>query len=166
MIYLDNDTEITMEFDYADVANLVVGHVLEVEKCPFDVEVNILLTDNDGIHSYNRECRGIDSPTDVLSFPNLYFDSEADFSIEDTELADYIDPENDMVILGDIIVSLDRVISQAEEYGHSKKREFAFLIAHSMLHLCGYDHMEPDEAALMEDKQNIILNDLGITREV
>lgn len=165
MIYLDNDTNIEMNFDYFEIAQCVVDHTLEVEGCPFETEVNILLTDNMGIHSYNKECRGIDRPTDVLSFPNLFFEKEADFRISEESMADCVNPETDLIILGDIIVSLEKVISQAKEYGHSNKREFAFLIAHSMLHLCGYDHENPDEAKRMETKQTLILNDLGITRE-
>ena len=82
---------------------------------------------------------------------------------EDRE-ADYFDPDTGELILGDIMISVDKVYAQAEEYGHTPRREYAFLIAHSMLHLLGYDHMEPDEAAVMEQKQEEILNRLGITR--
>ena len=83
---------------------------------------------------------------------------------EDRE-ADYFDPDTGELILGDIIISVDRVKEQAESYGHSQKREFAFLVAHSMLHLCGYDHMEEDEAKVMEAKQEQVLASLGITRD-
>jgi probable rRNA maturation factor len=112
----------------------------------------------------NREHRGIDRPTDVLSFPNVDYESPADFSnIEDRE-EDYFDPESGELCLGDIVISIDKVFEQAKEYGHSPMREYAFLIAHSMLHLLGYDHMEPSEAAVMEAKQEEILTRLGITR--
>ena len=81
-------------------------------------------------------------------------------------IQDYFDPESGELCLGDIVISVDKVYAQAEEYGHTPRREYAFLIAHSMLHLLGYDHMEPDEAAVMEQKQEEILNRLGITRNV
>lgn len=165
MIYLDNDTSIELGFDYMEIASKVVNHTLEVENCPFDVSVNILLTDNDGIHQYNLECRGIDRPTDVLSFPNLFFEEESNFDIDIEHQADYMDPETGLVVLGDIVVSLDKVKEQSKEYGHSMLREYAFLIAHSMLHLCGYDHEDDDMRKRMESKQNRILDDLNITRD-
>ncbi len=165
MIFLENETDIDLGIDYEEIANLVVEEALKQEKCPFDVEVNILLTDNEGIHAINKETRDIDRPTDVLSFPNLFFDSEGDFNIPDEELADYENPENGLIVLGDIIISLEKVKEQAMEYNHSVKREYAFLIAHSMLHLSGYDHMVPEEAEVMESRQRIILDSLGITRE-
>lgn len=80
--------------------------------------------------------------------------------------ADCFDPDSGELILGDIILSVERIAGQAEEYGHSLRRELAFLVAHSMLHLCGYDHMEPEEAAVMEQKQEQVLTSLGITREL
>ena len=79
--------------------------------------------------------------------------------------ADYFDPESGELLLGDIIISADKVKEQAQKYGHSEKREFAFLTAHSMLHLCGYDHMAEEEAKLMEQKQEEVLTVLGITRD-
>ena len=112
----------------------------------------------------NREHRGIDRPTDVLSFPNVDYETPADFSGIEDSIEDYFDPESGELCLGDIVISVDKVLEQAKEYGHSPKREYAFLIAHSMLHLLGYDHMEPEEAAVMEHKQEEILNRLGITR--
>jgi len=126
----------------------------------------VLLTDNEGIHEFNREHRGIDRETDVLSFPNVDFETEGDFDIDEEREADYFDPDSGELILGDIIISVDKVMEQAENYGHSTKREFAFLVAHSMLHLCGYDHMEEEEAKVMEAKQEEILTALGITREM
>ena len=79
-------------------------------------------------------------------------------------IEDYFDPESGELCLGDIVISIDKVYEQAEEFGHSPKREYAFLIAHSMLHLLGYDHMEPEEAKVMESKQENILAKVGITR--
>ena len=94
------------------------------------------------------------------------FRTEADFSVAEEAEADYFDPDSGELILGDIIISAERVFQQAESFGHSPKREFAFLTAHSLLHLCGYDHMVPEEAAVMEKKQEAVLEKLGITRDI
>lgn len=163
--YVENETEAVFEFDIQKVADSVIERVLETEGCPYEVQVNVLLTDNAGIRTYNAEFRNIDKETDVLSFPNVEYELAGDFSGVEKQAADCFDPESGELILGDIIISVDRVKEQAESYGHSLKREFAFLVAHSMLHLCGYDHMEETEAKEMEQKQEDILIFLGITRE-
>ena len=163
-LYLENETEYGFEFDTEAVAKSVINKVLEVENCPYDVEVNLLITDNEGIREYNREMRGIDNPTDVLSFPNVDYEAPADFTGIEDYVEDYFDPETGELILGDIVISIDKVYEQAKEYGHAPLREFAFLVAHSMLHLLGYDHMEEEEAKVMEAKQEEILTSLGITR--
>lgn len=161
--YVENETEEEFGFDMKEILDAVMSQVLDMEACPYEAQVNLLITDNEGIHEFNREYRQVDSPTDVLSFPMIDFEREADFS-GIGEAADYFDPESGELVLGDIIISADKVKEQAEKYGHSVKREFAFLIAHSMLHLCGYDHMEEDEAQVMEQKQEAVLLALGITR--
>ena len=107
----------------------------------------------------------MDSETDVLSFPNVDFAGEGEFDMDPHREADYFDPDTGELVLGDIMISVDRVLSQAEAYGHSVRREFAFLVAHSMLHLCGYDHMEEAEREIMEARQEEILAELGITRD-
>lgn len=165
LLFLENETEENFDFELEEVALTVINKTLEIEQCPYEVEVNLLITDNEGIRIYNRENREIDKPTDVLSFPNLFFEKESDFSFSEKEKVDYEDPETGKIILGDIIISAEKVKEQAKEYGHSEKREYAFLTAHSMLHLCGYDHMESGEAKIMEQKQEEILNLLQITRE-
>lgn len=163
--YVENETEVTFPFSPEEVVCQVAEKVLDAEACPYEVQLNVLLTDNEGIHTYNKEYRGIDRETDVLSFPNLEFEKEGEFLIDENNEADYFDPETGELILGDIIISVDKVCEQAESYGHSTKREFAFLVAHSMFHLCGYDHMEEAEAAVMEQKQEAILEELHITRD-
>lgn len=163
--YVENETDVNFEFSPEEIVKKVAEAVLDAEKCPFETEINVLLTDNEGIHQYNKQYRDIDRPTDVLSFPNLSFDSEADFEKACESEADCFHPDTGELILGDIIISVEKVEEQAQNYGHSKLREFAFLVAHSMLHLCGYDHMEPQEAHIMEQKQENILNTLGITRD-
>ena len=147
--FVENETEFNFDFDIEKVVESVVTEVLESEGCPYESQVNVLLTDNEGIRMFNKEYRNIDKETDVLSFPNLDFEEPGFYEVDEEAEADYFDPETGELILGDIIISVDRVKEQAESYGHSQKREFAFLVAHSMLHLAGYDHMEPEEAKVM-----------------
>lgn len=161
----DEGVDVSFPFDREELVRQVAEAVLEAEGCPYECQINVLLTDNVGIREYNRKYRDIDRETDVLSFPNLEFSAPSDFSGVEEASADCCDPDSGELILGDIILSVDRIRAQAEEYGHSVRREFAFLVAHSMLHLCGYDHMEPEEARIMETKQEAVLEGLGIVRE-
>ena len=153
----------TFPFDPEKVARTVCEEVLRREGFAEDAEISLLITDAEEVHRLNREYRGIDRTTDVLSFPALEFDSPADF--EAAIDSDCFDPDNNCVVLGDIVINAQKVEEQAQEYGHSRLREFAFLVAHSMLHLCGYDHISPGEAEVMEDRQEEVLAALGITRE-
>ena len=142
---------------------------LQIElTCPplpdLDFQTVLILTDDPSIRRLNREYRQIDRATDVLSFPMQEPDAFLDYALLEEKQEDHFDPDTGELLLGDIIISLDRVTKQAEAYGHSVKREYAFLIAHSMLHLFGYDHEDPDEAKKMEEKQRIILERLGIKR--
>lgn len=150
--------------DYEAIAAQVVAQVLEEEGCPYESEINLLLTSDEEIHRINLEYRQIDRPTDVLSFPQVEYEVPADFSWAESHEMDCFNPDTGELILGDIIVSLDKVKEQAEKYNHGVKREFAFLVAHSMLHLLGYDHMTESEAAAMEARQSAVLDHLGITR--
>ncbi|MCM1063392.1 MAG: rRNA maturation RNase YbeY [Eubacterium sp.] len=163
--YVENETRTEFPFDVETVGRIVCEAVLESEGCPYETQVDLVLTDNEGIRELNRECRGIDRETDVLSFPNLDLEKAGVFEIPKEAEADCFDPDTGELLLGDIMISVDRIREQAESYGHSLKREFAFLVAHSMLHLCGYDHMEPEEAKVMERKQEALLTGLGITRD-
>lgn len=168
MVQINFWDEITEEINEEELAlaKKVIEHILQKEGCPFDCEVNLTMTNNDGIQAVNKEFRDMDKPTDVLSFPNCDFDTPGEFSqFRDEDVYfDCFNPENDYFVLGDIMISRDKMLAQAEEYGHGVTREYAFLIAHSVLHLIGYDHMEEEEAKHMEAKQNEYLNDLGITR--
>lgn len=161
---IEIETEQDLGIDYKKITEDVINAVLDFEKCPYESEVNIILTDNDEIHKINKEYRDIDRPTDVLSFPMIDYITPADFLVVEENEEDYFNPETGELLLGDIIISVDKVFEQAESYNHSVTREFAFLIAHSMLHLCGYDHMEPEEAKVMESKQEEILSGLNINR--
>ena len=117
------------------------------------------------IHDINLSERGIDKPTDVLSFPMVDFDAPNDLSYAEKYPQDYFNPETGELLLGDIVISLEKVASQAKEYGHSDKREIAFLVAHSCLHLFGYDHIDEADRVKMEGLQNEILNMKGYTRD-
>lgn len=149
--------------NYEEIADKVINAALDYEECPYEAEVSLTLVDNNRIHDINKEFRDIDRPTDVLSFPMVEYDDAGEFAfLEDED--DCFNPETGELMLGDIIISLDKVEEQAIAYGHSFTREYAFLIAHSMLHLMGYDHMTDDDASIMEAKQQAILDNLNITR--
>ena len=140
-LFLEDEGALDLKLPYEELATKVADAVLDYEKCPYEAQVELLLTMNEEIRQMNLEFRGIDRATDVLSFPMTEFPSPADY-----------------------VISKERAKEQAEEYGHSVEREFAFLIAHSMLHLLGYDHMEDEERLVMEKKQREVLEMLGITR--
>ena len=123
----------------------VIDYTLKVENAI----MNIIIIDNEKIHEINREYRGIDRPTDVISF-----------ALEDDKT--FIN--TDFRVLGDIYISIDKVHEQAENYGHSFRRELSFLTVHGILHLLGYDHMEPEDEKVMFKKQDDILKDLNILR--
>ncbi len=159
------ETDIKLDLDYEALIEKVVEEALDAEGCPYEIELNIILTDNKEIQAINKEYREVDAPTDVLSFPLVDYSSPSDFSHLEEAADDYFNPETGELLLGDIILSVEKVMGQAVEYGHSEERELGFLVAHSMLHLFGYDHMEEDERTVMEEKQKIILDSLGITRD-
>ncbi len=163
--YVESEMEADgFPFDINETFERVARNVLAAEGCPYEAEISLLLTDADGIRVYNREYRDIDKETDVLSFPAVDYESPSCFSLVEADENSYINPDTQELILGDIILNVDRVKQQAEEYGHTLLREFAFLITHSMLHLLGYDHMEPEEEKEMFRKQDEILLAMGIER--
>ena len=129
-------------------------HCVDLPPGTRRVYVSLVLTDDAGIAALNREFRGVDAPTDVLSFPQL----EAAGSVTAV-------PADAPLLLGDIVVSLQRVEAQAHEYGHARVRELGFLLVHGLLHLLGYDHETPDEAAAMQARQEAILHALGLHRD-
>lgn len=140
-----------------------------IEKCALaalrymefrtDVEISIVLIDNDGIQALNSMHRNIDRATDVLSFPMFEYDEDGEI------IEDYAEfNEEGEILLGDIVISLERADEQANEYGHSFDREVGFLVVHSMLHLLGYDHMTPEDEEEMFGYQNEILNGIGLVR--
>ena len=148
-VLFDNTTDFNLD---EDLIKKVIKASLDYEGIKDDTEVSFTLTDNDTINMLNKKHRGIDRPTDVLSFPLIDFSEE---TVNDTKGTLY---------LGDIIISIEKALSQAKEYGHSIERELGFLTAHSMLHLLGYDHMTEDEEKVMFAKQEDILNKIGLRR--
>ena len=145
---------------YEKTLQRVIQTALEAEEVDVPCVVEVCITDDEGIHQTNLEMRGVDRPTDVLSFPM--------FELQPGEKpqAEWADPDSDQVWLGDMMISQERAQAQAEEYGHSVQRELSYLAVHSVLHLLGYDHM--DEGPMkqqMRAREEDILGTLGIVRE-
>ena len=153
------DAEVDVPQGVEEQFQQVITAALEAEEVAVPCEVNVLFTDDEGIHQINLDMRGVDRPTDVLSFPM--------FDLEPGEHPDEgdADPATGLVPLGDMCISLERAEAQAEEFGHSVQRELCYLTVHSVLHLLGYDHL--DEGPMktqMRAREEEILNNLGITR--
>ena len=138
--------------DLRDLIKKVLKNGLSYMEFDSNSEISILLVDNEEIHQLNKLHRGIDRPTDVLSFPMFEYDEDGEIDMDECDFG-----ENGEILLGDIVISLERAKEQAEEYGHSFEREVGFLTAHSLLHLLGYDHMEKDEETEMFELQEEIL---------
>lgn len=153
-ILIDNRTEENFPAELEAAVCKAAEESLKYEGFEETCEISVSIVDNEEIRQINKQFRNIDRATDVLSFPMLTF--------EEGEVAER--NENDEIILGDIIISLERAREQAEEYGHSLLREIAFLTAHSMLHLLGYDHMTPEEETEMFGRQKEILLQAGFPR--
>ena len=163
-IEIEYEAEKKLDLPYEKIIRDVIEEAMDYEGCPYEAEVSVVLTDNPSIQEINRDYRQIDRPTDVLSFPMVDYERPADFCGLEEQAEDYFNPETGELMLGHIIVSVDKVEEQAEKYGHSQARELAFLVAHSMLHLFGYDHMEEEERLVMERKQAEILERRGYRR--
>lgn len=154
-IYIDYSNEqdkFSPPEDFERLIEHCATAAFEEEGIEEDAEISVTLVDNAQIREMNAEFREIDRETDVLSFP-----------LGDDEGFE-VNPDTDAILLGDIVISLEKAQSQAVEYGHSFRREVAFLLTHSLFHLLGYDHMTPDEEREMFDKQEKVLHKLGITR--
>ncbi|NLY46195.1 MAG: rRNA maturation RNase YbeY [Tissierella sp.] len=144
-IYIDNrQSEINISEYMEELFQKVIKESLLVEGKSLDYEVSVSLVDNSEIKELNRDYRGVDNETDVLSFP-----LDDDFGM-------------DLPLLGDIIISVEKAVEQAEEYGHSLERELAYLTAHSMFHLMGYDHMEKEEKEIMRSKEKLVMQNVGL----
>lgn len=150
--YINEQDKLSPPEDFEKLVEDCTRAALEEEEIEDDAEVSVTLVDNARIHELNSEFREIDRETDVLSFP---LGDENGFEV---------DPDKDAILLGDIVISLEKAQTQAEEYGHSFRREVAFLLTHSLFHLLGYDHTTEDEEKEMFAKQEKVLTKLGITR--
>lgn len=138
-----------------------ISAALRAEKVPVPCEINVLVTDNQTIRVINNEYRKIDRETDVLSFPMFDFKPGA----LPWDLTPYIDPETGLLPLGDMAISLEKAKAQAEEFGHSVKREVGYLTIHSVLHLLGYDHMDEGEMKRqMREREEAICNEINLDR--
>ncbi len=158
------EAEKKLPVDIEALAGKVADAVLDMEECPYEALVSLTIVDDEEIHRINREFRQIDRATDVLSFPAIPFEAPASYDILEEDDS-FFDMDTGLLLLGDIVISADRAEEQAKEYGHSIRREVAFLVAHSMLHLLGYDHETPEEESVMVSKQEKVLDSLGITRD-
>lgn len=150
--FSDEQDNIKLDFNAEELIEKCTEQALVEEEIDESAEVSVTFVDNEKIRALNAEHRGIDRETDVLSFPAF------------TDDGFEVNPENDAIILGDIVISLEKAKAQSEEYGHSMLRETAFLIAHSLFHLLGYDHETEAEEKEMFEKQENVLQRLGITR--
>ena len=154
------ETEVEVSAELEPLLQKVIQAALEAEGMESECEINVLITDDEGIHQINLEQRDVDRPTDGLSFPM--------FDLEPGEHPDEMDadPETGLIPLGDMVISLERTREQAAEFGHSVEREVCYLCVHSVLHLLGYDHMdEGPMKAQMREREEAILGELGITRD-
>ena len=159
---ITSDISETVDKRTAALIRKVIRTALDAEGMTLPCEVDVLLTDDEGIHAVNLASRNIDKPTDVLSFP--MFQLEPGNPPEDWE--EYLDFETDMCPLGDMCISLERAIAQAKEFGHSVKREVGYLTIHSMLHLLGYDHLDegPMKAQMRAREEAIAATIPGMSR--
>lgn len=148
----NRQSSIAVDRDWKTIAERVVEAAFRMESFPYGFEVGVVLVDNKTIAALNRKYRGIDSATDVLSFALM----------EDEEVID-LNEENE-AMMGDIVISMPRVVRQAKEYGHPVEREFAYLVLHGALHLLGYDHQDAKGKQNMRNREEEILQDLDLTR--
>ncbi|HCW53482.1 MAG TPA: rRNA maturation RNase YbeY [Clostridium sp.] len=167
MIYVDNRQEkIEADEELVSLLEKVIEFTLKEEEVEVDCEVSLLFVDNDEIRQINNETRGINSVTDVLSFPMLDYEDKKVFKevYKNYEFSQS-DCDGEELVLGDVVLSLERALEQSKEFNHSFEREASYLVVHSILHLLGYDHMEEEDKVVMRKREEEILNKLNITRE-
>lgn len=166
MIYVENNQDkIEVSEDLIKKIKEVINFALKEEGVTIKTEISMLLVDNEEIRGINKETRNIDRATDVLSFPMLDYEDKKVYKevYKDEKFDDsYFDGED--LVLGDMVLSLERAKEQSEEFNHSFEREVFYLIVHSVLHLLGYDHMEEDEKSIMRKREEEILGSLEIVR--
>lgn len=167
MVYTDNrQTKLEISEDFQSTIESTIEFALKEEEVTCKTQISLIFVDNEDIKDINRETRSIDKETDVLSFPmidyekgKVFKEQYKNYEFDET----YFD--GDELVLGDIVISLEKALEQSEEYNHSYQRETAYLAVHSVLHLLGYDHMEEEEKLVMREREEGILSKLNITRE-
>ena len=166
MIYVDNRQEnIGVPDTLIEELTKVIEFTLKEEEVYVKCEVSLLFVDNNEIKRINNETRGINKETDVLSFPMLEYEDKKVFKeLYKNYKFSQSDFDGDELVLGDIVLSLEKALEQSKEYNHSFEREASYLVVHSVLHLLGYDHMEDEEKMIMRSREEDILNKLNIIR--
>ena len=166
-ITYDEKLDKVFGFNVENVTKKVLNKCNEVEKVPFDTSINVSIVNDSKIKKINKEERNIDKVTDVLSFPILDLKKTKDYKkfYKNKKLnIEFLDLDTNTVLLGDVVINKNKVLSQSKLYNHSIKREYAFLLTHSFLHLVGYDHMKKNDEEKMCKEQEKILNNLKINR--
>ncbi len=168
MIYVDNRQEkIKVDDKLENDLKNVIEFALKEEEVEVPCEVSLLFVDNEEIREINNETRNIDRETDVLSFPMLDYEDKKVFKeMYKNYKFSQSDFDGDELVLGDVVLSLEKALEQSREFNHSFEREASYLVVHSILHLLGYDHMEENDKIVMRKREEEILNKLNITREV
>ena len=166
MLYTDNrQNKIDVTDEFIKEIEEVCVYALEKEEVIQKCQISLLFVNNEEIREINKETRNIDKVTDVLSFPMLDYPKGKVFKdVYKDKKFDVMYMDQDELVLGDMVLSLERAMEQSEEYNHSFKREVCYLIVHSILHLLGYDHMEDEEKKIMRSREEEILNGLDIKR--
>jgi len=166
MIYVDNrQNKLEITDDFVERLIQVIEFALDEEEVDIKCEVSLLFVDNKEIKEINNDTRGINKETDVLSFPMLEYENKKVFKeiYKDYKFSQS-DFDGEELVLGDIVISLEKALEQSNEFNHSYEREASYLVVHSVLHLLGYDHMEDEEKNIMRSREEEILNKLSITR--
>lgn len=166
MLYTENrQNKIEVSEEFIEKISKICDFALKEEEMNLEYQISLLFVDNEEIREINNETRNIDKETDVLSFPMLDFEDKKvykemylDFEFDETF------KDGNEIILGDMVLSLEKALEQSIDYGHSFEREVSYLVVHSILHLLGYDHMIDEDKKKMRKREEEILNKLSITR--
>ena len=167
IINFDISDKYVFDFDYKKLAKKISKKVFEIENIDYDISYNLSIVDKKDIKKINKEYRDINKITDVLSFPNIDFKKPSSFKNfikDDVYDVSIIDLTTDTIFIGDVVMCYDKIIEQSDMYNHSIKREYSFLLVHSLLHLLGYDHIDIKDERKMFKKQDDVLNSLNIYR--
>lgn len=164
-VYLEDETGFfEANLGLYEKVESVMERCLDEEKVPYEVEVSLSVVSLEAIHEINKAHRDMDQPTDVLSFPQIEAERIGYINWDNVDFSSCVNYDTEEVMLGDIILCHERAKEQAKSYGHSLEREVCFLVAHSMFHLLGYDHMTPEDEKKMFTKQESVLQYLSILR--